>query len=388
MRRREPRVVQTLRSTVAAVIAYVIALHLTTGPAPLTAPLTALLVVQVTLYATLTTGIRRVNAVVAGVLLAVGFSALVGLTWWSLALIILASLIVGHYVRVSEFVPEVAISAMLVLGVSQVTNTAWNRVVETLTGAVVGLIFNFLIAPPVWTRDAGTAITDLAGRMRALLRSIAAGLDAPQPVADAAARLHEARQLDHEVADVDAALRRAEDSLRLNPRVREGLLHRVVLRTGLDTLEICTVVLRVLARTMTDLARQRGAEPLFPPDLAAEQRELYEHLAAAIENFALLVTTPATHSAETAETRLAEELAAADACRARVAGLLLDQARDHPPHWQLYGALLTEVDRIIDELDLERRSQRLLDGLDAATRKREERFHRLKGVASKLSPVS
>ncbi|MET8756167.1 aromatic acid exporter family protein, partial [Streptomyces sp. NPDC004667] len=115
-RRRDPVVVQSVRSTGAAVVSYVIALRLSDEPAPLTAPLTALLVVQVTLYSTLTTGVRRVNSVVAGVLVAIGFSALVGLTWWSLGLVILASLVVGHLVRVDEFVPEVAISAMLVLG--------------------------------------------------------------------------------------------------------------------------------------------------------------------------------------------------------------------------------------------------------------------------------
>ncbi len=126
-RRREPVVVQTVRSTVAAVLSYVVALVLSSEPAPLTAPLTALLVVQVTLYATLTTGMRRVNAVVVGVLIAIGFSALVGLTWWSLGLIILASLVIGRFVRAGEFVPEVAISAMLVLGVTRVAETAWDR---------------------------------------------------------------------------------------------------------------------------------------------------------------------------------------------------------------------------------------------------------------------
>ncbi len=79
-RGREPVVVQTLRSATAATIAYVIALRLSPEPAPLTAPLTALLVVQVTFYATLTNGIRRVNSVVAGVLVAIAFSVLVGLT--------------------------------------------------------------------------------------------------------------------------------------------------------------------------------------------------------------------------------------------------------------------------------------------------------------------
>ncbi|MFE0426581.1 hypothetical protein ACFW15_30195, partial [Streptomyces sp. NPDC058953] len=46
---RDPVVVQAVRSTAAATIAYVVALWLSGEPAPLTAPLTALLVVQVTL---------------------------------------------------------------------------------------------------------------------------------------------------------------------------------------------------------------------------------------------------------------------------------------------------------------------------------------------------
>ena len=126
-RHRDPVVVQALRSTVAATVAYVIAKRLSPEPAPLTAPLTALLVVQVTLFATLKTSIRRVNSVLAGVLVAIAFSQLVGLTWWSLALVILAGLGVGHLVRVDEFVAEVAISAMLVLGVTSVGSTAWAR---------------------------------------------------------------------------------------------------------------------------------------------------------------------------------------------------------------------------------------------------------------------
>ena len=81
-RLRNPVAVQMLRATAASTIAYVIALHLSREPAPLTAPLTALLVVQVTLYATVKMSMSRINSVVAGVLIAIGFSALVGLSWW------------------------------------------------------------------------------------------------------------------------------------------------------------------------------------------------------------------------------------------------------------------------------------------------------------------
>ncbi|GFH34784.1 FUSC family protein [Streptomyces pacificus] len=369
-RHREPAVVQTVRSTAAAVISYVVALQLSGEAVPLTAPLTALLVVQVTLYSTLTTGIRRVNSVVAGVLIAIGFSALVGLSWWSLGLVILASLVIGRFVKVGEFVPEVAISAMLVLGVTQVTETAWDRVLETLIGAVVGLLFNVLFVPPVWVGDASAAINDLSGRMRGLLAHIAEELGGHTPVARAAARLHEARRLDHDIVQVDAALRQAEESLRLNPRVKEPVLSRVALRTGLDTLEICAVVLRVSCRTLTDLTKTRPTGTLFPPEATRGLQDLFGHLSDAIGSFTALVTTQMSATGADAEARLSEELAEGRACRDRVAALLLAGLREDQRNWQLHGALLAEADRILDELDVEKRSERLIEELDRHARGR------------------
>ncbi|WP_328907465.1 aromatic acid exporter family protein [Streptomyces sp. NBC_00234] len=373
-RHNEPVVVQTIRSTVAAVISYVVALMLSSEPAPLTAPLTALLVVQVTLYSTLTTSMRRVNAVVAGVVIAIGFSSLVGLSWWSLGLIILASLVLGRFVRAGEFVPEVAISAMLVLGVTRVAATAWDRVLETLIGAVVGLLFNVLFAPPVWVQPASEAIEHLAGRMRRLMMSLSDEVLGHTTVAEAADRLHEARRLDHDIVEVDASLRQAEDSLRLNPRVKEGMLFRVVLRTGLDTLEICAVVLRTLCRTLTDLAKARTQEPLFAPETAEALRDLLTHVARAVESFAELITTQVSVNADAAEDRLVDELSRSRAARETVAHLLLDGVQQHPRQWQLHGALLAEVDRILDELDVEKRSQRLVEELDRQSREQKEKY--------------
>ncbi|WP_030323002.1 FUSC family protein [Streptomyces sp. NRRL B-3229] len=390
-RRRDPVVVQTLRSAAAATIAYVIALRLSPEAAPLTAPLTALLVVQVTLYSTLTTGVRRVNSVVTGVLVAIAFSLLVGLTWWSLGLLIVASLVVGRLVRVEEFVPEVAISAMLVLGVTTVGDTAWARVVETLIGAVVGLACNLLLAPPVWVDEAGESIEGLARRVRKLMLRMGEEAAGRPPVELATARLYEARELDHDIVEVDAALRQAEDSLKLNPRVKEGLLHRVVLRTGLDTLEICTVVLRVLARTLTDLAKERDPfaegpdlldrdqdpEPLFGPETGRTVEQLLSEIGDAVVSFAVLVTTHVSVSAESAEGRLTAELRQASATRDKLAQLLLEGIQRDSRHWQLHGAVLTEVNRILDELDTEHRSRRLLEELDRAAREQRERMPHL-----------
>ncbi|MFD8814379.1 FUSC family protein [Streptomyces sp. NPDC059627] len=373
-RHRDPVVVQTLRSATAATIAYVVALHLSPEPAPLTAPLTALLVVQVTLYATLTNGFRRVNAVVAGVLVAIAFSQLVGLTWWSLALLIVASLGVGHLVRVDEYIPEVAISAMLVLGVTTISSTAWARIVETLIGAVVGMGCNLLLPPPVWVDEAGESIEGLARRLRQLMLRMGEEAAEIMPWQQAAARLHEARRLDHAIVEVDAALRQAEDSLRLNPRVREGLLHRVVLRTGLDTLEICTVVLRVLARSFTDLAKAREPEPLFASDTGAAMEQLLSRIADAVVSFAVLVTTSISENAESAEARLAAELHTATGTRDKLADLLREEIHRDDRNWQLLGAVLTEVNRLLDELDTEHRTRRLLEELDRVSAEQRARL--------------
>ncbi|MFH8475484.1 aromatic acid exporter family protein [Streptomyces sp. NPDC018000] len=380
----EPVGAQTVRSTAAAVIAYVVAVWTLPHPAPLTAPLTALLVVQVTLYATLTTGIRRVNSVVVGVLIATALSSLVGLTWWSLGLAIFTSLIIGRLVRVGEFVPEVAISAMLVLGVSQVASTAWDRVLETLIGAGVGLLFNLLLAPPVWVQPAGASIDGLAREMGQMFRAMGQDVGGHISVQRAVDRLHEARRLDHDIVEVDASLRQAEESLTLNPRVRQGLLYRVVLRTGLDTLEICAVVLRVLSRTLTDLAKARTEETLFPADVAESLTELLGQMAGAIESFSELITTPVAGNAEEAEDRLAHALAVSRATRDRVANLLLEDVREHPGQWQLHGALLAEVDRILDELDIDKRTERLGKELDRRSAQLHERHPWLRAVSRRL----
>ncbi|WP_394436871.1 FUSC family protein [Streptomyces sp. SGAir0957] len=387
-RGKEPAVVQTVRSTAAAVISYVVALHLSSEPVPLTAPLTALLVVQVTLYATIRTGISRVNAVVAGVLIAIGFSALVGLTWWSLGLIILAALTIGRFVKAGDFLVEVAISAMLVLGVTQAAGAAWDRVLETLIGAVVGLLFNTLFVPPVWVSTAGESLLDLSGRMCRLASSMQEQLARPVSVAEAATKLHEARRLDNDIADVDAALRQAEDSLRLNPRVKEGLLSRVVLRTGLDTLEICSVVLRVSSRTLTDLAKARAGEPLFPAHIAAAFQEMYTHIGGAFQAFAVLITSQVSANAEDAESRLTEELAAGRKSRDQVADMLLDLVQAHPGQWQLHGALLAEADRILDEMDVEKRSARLVEELDLRSREMQDKYPRLTELRRRLRNTS
>ena len=85
----------SLRITVAAVASFVVALALFPGSTPLLSPLTAMLVVQVTPWSLLASGLDRVVSVVVGVGVAIGIAEWAGLTWWSLGILILVSLLVA-----------------------------------------------------------------------------------------------------------------------------------------------------------------------------------------------------------------------------------------------------------------------------------------------------
>ena len=151
-------------------------------PPPLVAALTGLLVVQATAASTMVNSVQRVLSVVAGVVLAVGFVSVAGLTWWSLFLLVAASIIVGQLLRLGPHLVEVPISAMLVLGVGFTAGAeaaALGRVVETLVGAAVGVLVNVLFPPAVRTRYAGQAVQRLAEEIAALLGEAAQGLGPP-----------------------------------------------------------------------------------------------------------------------------------------------------------------------------------------------------------------
>jgi uncharacterized membrane protein YgaE (UPF0421/DUF939 family) len=141
--------VRTAKYALAGLLAYAAAQQLPSSPRPVLAPLTALLVVQTTLYETLTSGLQRVASVVAGVLGAVGFSTLAGLSAWSVALVIVVGLTIGRLLRLGGNALEVPMSAMIVLAVNGQHAQAVDRVYETLVGAGVGVLVGAAIAPPL-----------------------------------------------------------------------------------------------------------------------------------------------------------------------------------------------------------------------------------------------
>jgi hypothetical protein len=334
----------------AAVVAFAIADWLHTSSAPVLAPLTALLVVQLTMYETVAHGRERIVSVVAGVLVAVGFASVTGLTWWSLGLIVGVSLVAGRLLRLGPHLLEVPISAMLVLAVGGAENAALGRVVETLIGAVVGVLVNLLIAPPLYVQPASDAIAELAARMGTFSRTLAEALRGEWSREAADRHLAGARALGEEVARADRQLARTEESARLNPRGRIARQAQPRLRSTLTALEHAQVGLRNLARALLDRTY------FVPDEAAAYPRDAREALADVLDAFAVNLEDAATvasgaGSADSSGGRMAAHTADLDSRRDQLSVQLIVDPRTDPSAWAQHGALLSAVDRLRVEVE-------------------------------------
>jgi uncharacterized membrane protein YccC len=345
-----PPGLRTAKTTLAAVISWELARRLLGEPVPVLAALTALLVTQLTVVDTITESLQRVGSVVVGVLLAVLLADLLGLQWWSVGLVIFASLAVGQVLRLGAQRIEVPISALLVLAVGGQPGAAGTRVLETLIGAAVGVAVNVVVAPPVYVQPAGEAIAELAEAMARLLREAGDELARGWSGEDAYDRLRQARELDGPLGRARRALGRAEDSLRLNPRRRRVGDPSGDLRAALTTLEHSAILVRGLFRSLVDLDSVTGEGP--DPALRAALAGLLLETAGAVRAFGELVGASLAGPPGN-EAPLRRALGRAKARRDQVATAMAGGPRAHPDAWQVHGHLLANVDRLLTELDPE-----------------------------------
>jgi hypothetical protein len=346
---------RTVKTTLAAVLAYLLAVALLGNDVPpLLAPLTALLVAQVTVFRTVTSGVERVGSVVAGVLVAVLLSRVVGLTWWSLGITIFVSLVIGRVLHLGDHTLEVPISAMLVLAVTGPARiAALDRVAETLVGAVTGVVVSFMLRPPVYVQPAGDAVGALAAGMAELLTSMGQELTEGWSSEQARAWEDRSRELDRPLRAARIAVARGDESLRLNPRqrrVREGASS---LRAALAALEHAAVQIRGLTLDLADLADAVESSDQAEPELLVALGALLVELGGGVAAFGQLVAPEvAGPPREAVPLHIALEIARTH--RDVLAELMLVDARSDLELWHIQGSLLANVDRLLREIDLER----------------------------------
>jgi hypothetical protein len=364
----------SLRVTIAATASYVVGTLFFPGTQPLLAPLTAMLVVQVTPVSLLTAGRDRVLAVVAGVSLAVAFSAVMPLEWWSLGLLIFSAITIGQAMRLQYSLVEVAISGMLVLGVGSFVAeaAAWQRLAETLVGAAVGVAANLLFPPKVASADASRSIDGLADAISELLTRAADELAETTPdnqtvAAHASAWLDEARRITRDIPRIGAALMHAEQGRRLNvravgtPDVGPGL------RQGLESLEHSAIAIRAMFRSVWDLSRDGTMlDEQDAGEVLSGLEQTFREMAAGLDAFGHLVreeADPATRMSADNVQQVREALIGLEEARSRHDALLVD-AGSHGL-LELHAAILSTVKRLLGELDLDARIRKQVRSLRA-----------------------
>jgi uncharacterized membrane protein YccC len=357
--RLQPAAVQITRLTVAAVVAYVVADAFFPGILDLTAPLTALLVVQASTVGTLLMGAVRVGAVFTGVLVAIAITSWFGLSWWSLALVIAASLILAKVLRLGDQTLEAPISGMLILAVSTPNVAAEVRIANTLIGTVVGIAFSLLVPVAIPNAQASQAVRRVTRSQAALLDEVAVTLgNRPPDPEEVRAWLDWTEHIDGEIDVASAAVQAVRESRTLNPRALATATVHPGLRSAVDRLDRALSAERAL---IVAIGRQaEGTAEAAPDPLEGELRRAFavvlDDVADGLRSFGDLVDAEyGRRGTDRADDLLERTLEIVRETRAVLTELtLLDvDPREQTELWMLHGTVLAAVDLVVEQLDLE-----------------------------------
>jgi len=290
--------------------------------------------------------------------------------------------VAGQLLRLGPHLVEVPISAMLVLGVGYAAgaeSVGAGRVVETVIGAVVGVLVNVLFPPKVQSRHAGQAVQRLADEIAALLERACGQIPSGLPAEHTRQWLEDARRLNRHVPRVDRALSHAEESRRLNVRALGTPRSARSLRGGLEALELCSVAVRSLFRSIDDWARSGMPEQdeRYEPQARQAWAQLLDELANAVRAFGALLQAEVDRAATSEAAELTAALDRLRRGRERWNDILLTDPREHLALWELNAALVALVDRMLLEFDTAEHMRLWED------RRREAGLRRAGGVLQK-----
>ena len=340
--RLRPAAVEIGRLTAAAVISYLITVLITPGSTDLTASLTALLVVQVSAVGTIRMSLVRVGAVLTGVLVAVGVSNFLGLSWWSLAIVVASSLLLSKALRLGEQSIETPISAMLILAVSSPGVAGEVRVLNTLIGAAVGVAFSLLVPIAIPNTRAHDAVRRVARSQAALLDEVALTLGGRAPEKEEVAAWSEwLGQITADIDDAQSAVQAAEDSRRWNARALAIAKVHPGLNQALERLELCLIAEHaLLAAIAKDTSPSQDSDTSAAAELRAAFAVLLDDLANGFRAFADVVAAEfGAGNAQRVDNAIARSLDIVREARAVHAELtMLDvDPRQHTNLWLLHG---------------------------------------------------
>ncbi|MGO1166046.1 MAG: FUSC family protein [Janibacter sp.] len=332
--KRDP-LLQTIKTALATILAWVVCdLLISDGPPPVFAAIAAMLVVQPSLNQSLTKGVERSAGVVAGVMLATGLGLAFGDASWVVLVAVSAALLLSWGLRLTTgSANQIAISALLVLALGASTpDYAYVRVIETIIGAVIGIVIHLALVPPVALAPARTALEELGEETAQTLERLANALVGRKTRPGRLLLLADARRLHPLHDEALEMLDAAEDSLDLNPRARRYTDELTAMRESLDVLTKIGTQVRGMTRAYIDHYDDKVCEE---PVVTGIAEELHRAAHDTRLRLRLAMPTPGTeHLEETAPALTAP----------------LDVSAPHGMRWVLIGSLMEDLRRIRHEL--------------------------------------
>ncbi|MGW5990331.1 FUSC family protein [Streptomyces anulatus] len=211
--------VQSLKAAAAAIAAWAVSGWWFQAPMALLAPWTAIAMVGSTVYQSVRTGSQQFAIIALGTLwasAAMAFTRDQAMTAMLLTLPFM--MLLGNYRRFGSQGLYGATTALFVItgGVSS-TSTVGHRLLETLIGAVIGLLVNAFLLPPVHLRSVRDSLVRLARETTGLLGAMAEGLREEEALEASESWHHSAGGLVASLQNVGEARRWAMEGSRWNP---------------------------------------------------------------------------------------------------------------------------------------------------------------------------
>ena len=342
-------IVQTVKVAVSAGLSWALAQWWLDSPAPIWAPITAALIALLTVRASVRDAAEKVLAVTVGILVAIWLGSLIGLHAWSIALITGIGFLAGKVLRLGPgAAAQIPINGLFVLALGSAGIE--QRFLDTLIGAGVAVVVNFVVVPPNHVAAATRSVADLADGIVDSMTALSRGIARPWPSRDALEWLLDARALGRLSASAEAEVRKADQSLSLHPTRASWAAAMVRLRQANETLQVVELQNRTITRTVRDLSvkiEERDGRQLPMPMASAmllataDSIEAFAHTVLRAEKGASLdvVAGPARRAVAIARERI-------DAINADLADMLAANLS----RGVFLGTLVIETGRILDEL--------------------------------------
>ncbi|NGO80164.1 hypothetical protein G6045_31575 [Streptomyces sp. YC504] len=250
-----------LRAALASALAWWVAADLLNLSAPDLAPVGAMLACQLTPYGTARRAFHRGAGVAFGGALGLTASMTIGVTPLTIFGTVLIGMCAGRLLRLGGQVHQIALTAVLVMGVPGHFDYGVHRLAANLLGVAIGAAVGLAVPPPPFARRASEKLARLSAQMSELLTEMAGHLRTGDWDAHCGEWVERARGLSERLTKVRTAVAAAEDANRWRPHSQDSVRRVERLLESTRCLDHVGHQIRGIARGLYNLTYREGRPP-------------------------------------------------------------------------------------------------------------------------------